>query len=277
VPSTSSSFSETDSIRTTSSQASSASDASSSFLDDDFFPHGSAITAKPSDLKAADIPLSPESEGSPAESADSPAFTSTDPPSRSMSFSGPDSERLSSHFVRRSLIHDDDDTSQSDECDTTVTSVCDSTETRSSFDPTEEVDDKELPVHIVDGEEEDEDLPTAQFPEDDLCSFDSFDTPIPFNTTPYDTLESDTPTPRQATESTCYLDYKSVVSRKSPTPYQRSSSRRSQSPVSLLGRRREGSPTHDIRRSPEEALSKIQKQPLGESIRRRLKNRRWGA
>lgn len=273
----SSSFSETDSIRTTSTKASSASDASS-FLDDDFFPHGTLITAEPGVLKTADIPPSPESEGSPAESADSPTFTSTDPPSRSMSFSGPDSQRLSSRFVRRPHIHDDDDTSQSDECDTTVTSVCDSTETRSSFDPADEVDDKELPVHIVDGEEEDEDLPTAQFPEDDFCSFDSFDTPNPFNTITYDTLESDTPTPRQAAESTCYLDYKSVVSsRKSPTPYQRSFCRRSPSPVSLLGRRREGSPTHDIRRSPEEALSKIQKQPLGDSIRRRPKNKRWGA
>lgn len=272
----SSSFSETDSIRTTSTKASSASDASS-FLDDEFFPHGPLITAEPGVLKAADIPPSPASEGSPAESADSPTFTSTDPPSRSMSFSGPDSQRLSSRFVRRPHIHDDDDTSQSDECDTTVTSVCDSTETRSSFDPADEVDDKELPVHIVDGEEEDEDLPTAQFPEDDFCSFDSFDTPNPFNTTSYDTLESDTPTPRQATESTCYLDYKSVVSRKSPTPYQRSSCRRSQSPVSLLGRRREGSPTQDIRRSPDEALSKIQKPPPGESTRRRPKNKRWGA
>lgn len=276
VPSTSSSFSETDSIRTTSTKASSASDASS-FLDDDFFPHGSLITAEPGVLNTADIPLSPESQGSPAESADSPTFTSTDPPSRSMSFSGPDSERLSSRFVRRPSIHDDDDTSQSDDCDTAVTSVCDSTETRSSFDPADEVDDKELPVHIVDGEEEDEDLPTAQLPEDDFCTFDSFDTQNSFNTTTYDTLESDTPTPRQATESTCYLDYKSVVSRKSPTPCQRPAYRRSLSPVSLLGRRREGSPAHDIRRSPEEALSKIQKQPLGESIRRRPKNRRWGA
>ncbi|KAL7927250.1 hypothetical protein ACQKWADRAFT_279936 [Trichoderma austrokoningii] len=290
VPSTSSSFSETDSIRTTSTKASSASDASSSFLDDDddFFPHNSLITAEPGVLNSADIPPSPESEGSPAESADSPTFTHTGPPSRSMSFSGPDSERLSSRFVRRRpLDRDDDDTSQSDDCDTTVTSVCDSTETRSSFDPADEVDGKELPLHIVDGEEEDEDLPTAQLPEDDFCSFDSFDTPNSFNTTTttttttttYDTLESDTPTPRQVAESTtCYLDYKSVVSHKSPTPYQRPSScRRSQSPVSLLGRRREGSPAHDIRRSPDEALSKIQKPPLGESMRKRPKNRRWGA
>jgi hypothetical protein len=276
VPSTSSSFSETDSIHTTSTKASSADDASSLF-DDDFFPHGSLMTAEPCVMNTADIPLSPQSEGSPAESvesADSPAFTSTGPPSRSMSFSGrQDSERLGSRFVRRPLIHDDDETSQSDDCDTTVTSVCDSAETRSSFDA-DEVDDKELPVHIVDGDEEDDEFPTAQLPEDDFCTLDSFDTQNSFNNTNYDTLESDTPTPRQVTESTGYLDYNFATLRKSPSPYQRPPYRRSPSPGSLLGRRREGSPTHDVRRSPEEALSKIQKQPLGESLRRRPKNRR---
>ncbi|KAM0258448.1 hypothetical protein ACHAQJ_003787 [Trichoderma viride] len=273
VPSTSSSFSETDSIHTTSTKASSADDASSLF-DDDFFPHGSLMTAEPCVINTADIPLSPQSEGSPAESAGSPTFTSTAPPSRSMSFSGGASGRLGSRFIARSLVHDDDETSQSDDCDTTVTSVCDSAETRSSFDA-DEVDDKELPVHIVDDDEEDEEFPTAQLPEDDFCTLDSFDTQNSFNNTNYDTLESDTPTPRQATESTGYLGYKSAISRKSPSPYQRPPCRRSPSPGSLLGRRREGSPTHDVRRSPEEALSKIQKQPLVESVRRRPKNRRW--
>ncbi|KAL7793178.1 hypothetical protein V8C37DRAFT_105067 [Trichoderma ceciliae] len=273
VPSTSSSFSETDSIHTSSTKASSADDASS-FLDD-FFPHGSLLTAEPCAMNAPDMPLSPQSEGSPAESADSPAFTSTNPPSRSMSFSGSDSERLSSHFIRRPLIHDDDDTSQSDGCDTTVTSVCDSAETRSSFDPADVDDDKELPVHIVDGDEEDDEFPTAQFPEDDFCTFDSFDTQNSFNNTNYDTLESDTPTPRQALESTGYLDYKSVISRKSSPPHQRPSHRRSPSPRSLLERRREASPYQDVRRSPEEALSRIQKQSPGESLRRKPKSRRW--
>ncbi|RFU72320.1 hypothetical protein TARUN_9931 [Trichoderma arundinaceum] len=278
VPSMSSSFSEADSIHTSSTKASSADDASS-FLDDDFFPHGSLMTAEPCAMNTADMPLSPQSEGSPAESADSPAYTSTNPPSPSMSYSGSGSERLRARFIRRPLIHDDDETSQSDDCDTTVTSVCDSAETRSSFDPADvddDDDDKELPVHIVDGDEEDDEFPTAQLPEDDFCCLDSFDTHNSFNNTNYDTLESDTPTPRQVPESTSYLDYKSALPRKSSPPQQRPSYRRSPSPRSLLGRRREESPAQDVRRSPEEALSKIQKQPLGESLRRRPnKSRRW--
>ncbi|KAL6701255.1 hypothetical protein J3F84DRAFT_354255 [Trichoderma pleuroticola] len=284
VASTSSSFSETDSIHTISTKASSAADAPYFVDDDDFFPHGS-LMAEPCAMNAPDMPLSPESEGSPAESADSPTFTSTNftstnPPSRSMSFSGSNSGRLSARFIRRSLIRDDDDASQSDDCDTTVTSVCDSAETQSSFDPADVADDKEeLPVHIVaDGDEDDDEFPTAQFPEDDFCTLDSFDTPTSFNNTNYDTLESDTPTPRQVPESRSYLDYKTSTPRRLSPSHQRPSYRRSPSPRSLLGRRREGSPSHDVRRSPEEALSKIQKQPLGESIRRRPKSgRRWGA
>ncbi|KAH6608881.1 hypothetical protein Trco_002227 [Trichoderma cornu-damae] len=275
VPSTASSFSETDSIHTCSTKASSADDASP-FLDDDFFARGSVMTDEPCALNTADVPPSPQSEVSPAESADSPAFTSTNPPSRSMSFSGSDSGRLSSRFVRRPLVRDDDDnTSQSDDCDTAVTSVCDSAETRSSFDP---ADDKELPVHIVDGDEEDDEFLTAQLPEDDFCILDSFDTQSSFNNTNHDTLESDnTPTPRQVHESSSYLDFKSAIPRKSPPPQQRLPHRRSPSPRSLFGRRREESPAQDVRRSPEEALSKIQKQPLGEPSRRRSKSRRWPA
>ncbi|KAH0489174.1 hypothetical protein TgHK011_009617 [Trichoderma gracile] len=276
VASTSSSFSEADSIHTTSTKASSAGDAPY-FVDDDddeFFPHDS-ITAEPCAIDARDMPLSPESEGSPSESADSPAFTSTNPPSRSMSFSGKRSEHLGSRFIRRTSIHDDDETSQSDDGDTTVTSVCDSTETRSTFDPTDVADEgKEelLPVHIVNGDEEDDDFPTAQLPEDDFCILDSLDTPTSFNTN-YDTLDSDTPTPRQVPESTGYVDYKIPILRKSSPPHQRPSSRRSPSPRSLLGRRREGTPPQDVRRSPDEALSKIQKQPLGESsVRRKPKS-----
>ncbi|KAH0489173.1 hypothetical protein TgHK011_009617 [Trichoderma gracile] len=257
-------------------KASSAGDAPY-FVDDDddeFFPHDS-ITAEPCAIDARDMPLSPESEGSPSESADSPAFTSTNPPSRSMSFSGKRSEHLGSRFIRRTSIHDDDETSQSDDGDTTVTSVCDSTETRSTFDPTDVADEgKEelLPVHIVNGDEEDDDFPTAQLPEDDFCILDSLDTPTSFNTN-YDTLDSDTPTPRQVPESTGYVDYKIPILRKSSPPHQRPSSRRSPSPRSLLGRRREGTPPQDVRRSPDEALSKIQKQPLGESsVRRKPKS-----
>ncbi|KAL6877125.1 hypothetical protein J3F83DRAFT_441244 [Trichoderma novae-zelandiae] len=282
VPSMSSSFSEADSVRTTSTKASSAGDAPYFVDDDDFFPHGS-ITAEPCVINAPDMPFSPESEGSPSELGDSPAFVSTNPPSRSMSFSGRDSERLGSHFIRPSSEHDDDETCQSDDGDTTVTSVSDSAETRSSFDPADVADDdkeERLPVHIVDGDEEDDDFPTAQFPEDDLCILDSFDTPASFNNhTNYDTLESDTPTPRQAPEPASYLDYKIPILRKSSPSQQRPSPyRRSPSPRSLLGRRREGSPPQDVRRSPEEALSKIQKQPQGRpksSSSSSSSSRRW--
>ncbi|PTB66036.1 hypothetical protein BBK36DRAFT_164700 [Trichoderma citrinoviride] len=280
VPSMSSSFSEADSIHTTSTKASSAGDAPY-FVDDDddeFFPHGS-ITAEPCAINTRDMPLSPESEGSPSESADSPAFTSTNPPSRSMSFSSKRSERLDSHFIRRSSIRDDDETSQSDDGDTTVTSVCDSTETRSSFDPTDVADnakEESLPVHIVDGDEEDDEFSTAQLPEDDFCILDSLDTPTSFNSnnTNYDTLESDnTPTPRQVSESTSYVDYKTAILRKASPSQQRPSYRRSPSPRSLLGRRREGSPPQDVRRSPEEALSRIQKPKSSSSSS--SSSRRW--
>ncbi|KAK5992590.1 hypothetical protein PT974_06004 [Cladobotryum mycophilum] len=273
VASSTSSYSETDSIHTISTKASSADDASSPFLDDDFYPHGSVITDEPCSIDTTELPLSPESEGPHAESPESYASTiSTNPPSRSMSFSGSESGRLGARFVRRPLVHVDDDvTSQSDDSDTAVTSVCDSTETRSSYDSADDVDAKELSVHSVDGEEEEDDeFPAAQYPEDDFCTFDTHET---FSNT-YDTLDSDTPTPRQVHESTCYVEYKPAISQIPSLLNHRGRHYRSPSPRAYLARRAEGSPVRDVRRSPEEALCKIQK-TLPDPIRRRPKGRRW--
>ncbi|POR33168.1 Uncharacterized protein TPAR_06639 [Tolypocladium paradoxum] len=269
-----SSFSEADSIHTVSTEASSADDAPSPFLDDDdFFPNGPVMTVEPCTFEHdahrdtnPEGPLSPpQSEATHSEcsasssDAESPAYSATNPPSRSMSFSGSESGHLGPELMRRRFdCHDDDETSQSD-CDTSVTSVCDSAETPSSCDGAAHVaDDKTQacqPLYFGD----DDEFPAAQYPDDE---FDLLDTPGASN----DTLESDTPTPRQETAATSYMEYKSIAARRLPSPR-----RRSPSPKSHLVHRRNLAP--EVRRSPEEAMSKIQK-PLHDPLRKRPKGKR---
>jgi hypothetical protein len=269
--STSSSFSETNSVYTTSTKASSVGEEPCHFLDDDFFPNGPAMTEEPCTLDhdvhsdpAVDAPLSPpesetmqsvESVSSPTD-VESHGYSATNPPSPSMSFSGSELGAFGTDLTRRSYIHDDE-TSQSSDCDSAVTSVSDCGESRSSFDP---VDDKELPEIALAVEDEDDDFPTAQFPEEYLDFFD----------TPDDTLESDTPTPRQEGIATGYVEYKSIASRRLPSPHRRSLS---PSPKTHLSHRSDGMLLRGVRRSPEEALSKIQK-PIPDFSKRRPKGRK---
>jgi hypothetical protein len=231
------------------------------------FTDGPVMTEEPCSLHEADCPehevtapLSPpESEANLDVSASSPksddechhSYTLSNAPSRSMSFSGSESEPFGPGF-HRPMVHDDA-SSQSGDSDTAVTSVSDCEETRSSI---ESVDDDHLPPHFAHDEDEDDDLLTAQFPEDTFDAVDFIN----------DTHESDdTPTPRPESVAACYVQYKSSC-RRVPSP-----PRRSQSP-SPKSHRSWASPPRDVRRSPEEALSKIQKSSL-DPIRKRQKGR----
>ncbi|KAF7559232.1 hypothetical protein G7046_g4911 [Stylonectria norvegica] len=258
----SSSYSDTNSVKTTSTTASSVDDAQlPRFFDDETVmskePLSIHTNIRPSHV--VDGPLSPpQSEAmDSASSVSSPTDLesrgfSSNPPSRSMSFSGSESGPFGSDMTR-SLIHDDDDeTSQSDDCDTAVTSEADCAEIRSSLDT---LDDKEQQALDTQDDDFEDDFPTAQFPEDAYDAFDFIN----------DTLESDTPTPRQETVASCYVEYKSIASRRFPSPHRRSPS---PSPKFHFSHRREGSPRKEVKRSPDEALSKIQK-PMVDPIRRR--------
>jgi hypothetical protein len=258
----SSSYSEVDSTCTTSTKASSADDVASHFFDDDdFFPNGPVMTVEPSSMDNHG-PLSPphsETEQSEA-SEESRSYPSTGPPSRSMSFSGSESGRLSGFMLRALNKDDDDTTSQSDSGDIAITSVCDSVESISSFDTMEVPAHK--PISQPSSEETwDDDLPLTQFPEDDFDALDTFH----YN----DTLDSDTPTPRQCSEATCYVDLQTVVSSRAiPITI-----RRPPSPKSQIRLRSSAAVSRtSIRRTREEALCKVQKVP-SEAARRRPKER----
>ncbi|GAO13713.1 uncharacterized protein UV8b_01647 [Ustilaginoidea virens] len=294
---TSASLSETDSMSTA---ASSVDDVPSPFVDDDdFFPNGHVMTAEPSCSAAADEavqrefgrlgePLSPphSEAGQPELPVSSPASTnaessnecSTNPPSRSMSFSGSESGHVVPELIRQRRYLDDDDLDETlqvdvdDDCDTAITSLCDSIECSSAADDGAiHVDSQAEPEE---GEalefDDDEDLPTAQHPADEL---DYLDYTTPFRT--YDSLESDTPTPRpEAATAAFHLQSRSANATVARPSRGRSPSQRSASPKLLLLASRGGaSPTRQVRRSPEESLSKIQK-PAQDLMRKRPKARR---
>lgn len=257
-----SSFSEASSVHSASTKASSVDDVSAQYTT---FLDGPAMTEEPFQLDdeccdpGVNAPLSPPETDADASECSAPSpiddleSRSTNPPSRSMSFSGSESDAFGTGF-RRTIIHDDDDdASQSGSIDTAATTVSDCAESHSSL---ESVDGKEQDLLFVD--EDDDDLLTAQFPED---SFDAFDT---MNDDIADMTESDTPTPRQEGVSNSYVDYKSILCRRLPTSHRRSPSPRAQ--------RASGSPPHEVRRSPDEAHSKIQK-PTPEASRKRPKGR----
>ncbi|KAM5355308.1 hypothetical protein ACJ41O_001954 [Fusarium nematophilum] len=264
----SSSFSETNSVKTEGTTASSVDDASLP----SFFVGNGVMTKEPlsihTDIRPSTVveaPLSPpHSEASPPDSSVcSPTCLeshdySSNPPSRSMSFSGSESGPFIPDLAR-SHVHDDDETSQSDDGDKTVSSVSDCAESSSPLDMLD--DGEQSHDTLEDDLEEDDEFPTAQFPEDASDAFDFCN----------DTPESDdTPTPRQETIASCYIEYKSVASRRIPSPHRRSPS---PSPKYSPYHRREGHAFKDIRRSPEEALSKIQK-PMLDPVRRRPVGRR---
>jgi hypothetical protein len=263
--STQSSFSDASSVHTVSTTTSSVDGAAADFT----FLDGPDVTEEPYQLDddvccdhGVTAPLSPPETDSAASECSAPSpgddtdsnTHSTHPPSRSMSFSGSESGHFGSGF-HRSLIHDDDDTSQSGSVDTAASIESDCAASHSSLDS---VDGKEQDISYVD--EDDDDLLTAQFPED---SFDAFDA---MNDDTIDTIESDTPTPRQEGASNSYVDYKSILCRRLPTPHRRSPSPKAH--------RAAGSPPLEVRRSPDEAHSKIHKQkPIPDASRKRPKGR----
>ncbi|KAM4058662.1 hypothetical protein HRG_006384 [Hirsutella rhossiliensis] len=276
-----SSFSEADSVHTLSTKASSADRAL--FLDDDFFPDGPVVTVEPCTLDddvhhheacSGDAPspstseaMSPESSVSSPSDADSRSFSSTNPPSRSMSFSGSESGHIVPGLTRRSFSRrGEDETYPLHDCDTADTSVYSLKEARPTFD-------NDAAVLLENTSqfygspycEEDDEFPTAQLPDDQFGHLDAL------NTT-NDMLESDTPTPRQegiaaAAAACCYMDHRPVPVRKVLSRH------RAPSPKLALACREPGYSTRDVRRSPEEALSRIQK-PTQDALRKRPKGRR---
>lgn len=259
----SSSFSDTHSVTTESTTASSVDDASLPIFFDDERVVSKELFSIHNNIRASttiiETPLSPpHSEADvvhPESSVNSPADLephdfSSNPPSRSMSFSGSESEAFAP-VMTRDHIHDDDETSQSEDGDFAVASDSDCAERRS---PLGMDDDEESCDGGLDEDLEDE-FPTAQFPEDASDDFDFCN----------DTPESDTPTPRQETTASSYIEYKSVASWRIPLPHHRSAS---PTPKHHHPYRREGVSLKEVRRSPDESSSKIQKATL-DPIRRR--------
>jgi hypothetical protein len=266
-----SSMSDAGSVTTASTMASSVDDAPQ-YATTSSYIVGPVMTEEPSkmdDDAHIHAPLSPpasetmDSAASPsAETYEHSHASSSNPPSRSMSFSGSESGPFASGFCRSILHRDDEDIgSQSDDCETTVSSVSDCAESRSSIESIVSVeDDKEhvTPPYVedeVDGDFDEDELLTAQFPEDtfDAIGMDDMD----------ETRDIDeTPTPKPEAITTSYLEHKSSFRQWLPSPqYRRSPSPRPHRMGASISR--------DVRRrSPDEARSKIQK-PSPDPIRKR--------
>lgn len=252
--STSSSFSEapsTSSVQSAVTAASSADGAAFTPFLDAFRTKDPILTEEPCSFdddhvdpcSHAGAPLSPpESEpfNEQRSVSDSESQRSSTPASRSMSFSGSESEVFPPDFIRRGCDRGCDDIeSMSDECDTAAASLTDGAESHSSLESIDN-DQPLTPVHTYDDDDDESfDIPPAQFPEDAFDSLDYEDTP-----------ESDTPTPRQETLATSYVEYKSAVSRRLLSP-----SRHPVSPKYI----REDVSFLVSRRSPEENLSRVTK------------------
>ncbi|KAL5618199.1 hypothetical protein FOVSG1_000421 [Fusarium oxysporum f. sp. vasinfectum] len=254
-----SSFSETNSVKTESTTASSVDDASSFFDDEPILTKGPLSIH--TDIRSSSVvqapPSPPHSEAAHGDESSVSSPTSMEsheystPPSRSMSFSGSETAAAISDLTR-SLVHDEDETSQFDDGDFAVASDSDCAESQSSLDVMD--DGEQSNDKYEDDLEEEDDFPTTQFPEDASDGCDFYDDTPNFD---------DTPTPRQESIAPCYIEYKSVAAWRIPSP------RRSPSPSprSHHPYRREGSSLKDIRRSPEESMSKIQK-PMHEQRKR---------
>lgn len=277
--SSSSSYSESDTISTA---ASCVDDVPSPFADDEFFPNGSVMTSEqPCSIKNNARhehhlcePLSPPpseaaqsepSVSSPPSVADSNDY-SANSPSRSMSFSGSESRHLVSSLMQQRYIEEDyEQTLQFDDCGTANTSVCESVESPSASDEMDEPSLTQRKAGEDFGFDEDEEFPTAQYPDDE---FDYLD--FAHNPPTHDTPASDTPTPRPDVPFASHMVFRSIVSKKTPLS---SIHHRSSSPKSFLANRGAGSPSREVRRSPEESSSKIQK-IVQDFTKKRPKSRR---
>ncbi|KAJ6788785.1 hypothetical protein PWT90_09017 [Aphanocladium album] len=251
------SIEEDDSTCTTSTKITDVEDMTQFYDEDDFFPNGPVMAVDPCSTDAQGPPSPPHSDVAPSESFDDASYPSTGRSSRSASFSASESGRLSG-FLRDLSKDDDDTTSQSDSGETALTSVCDSVETISSIDESEHYNNSQsMPMTPQDDEEWDiNDLP-IQYTEDELD-----------DTFTYDTLDSETATPRPFVEATNYLEHPSKA-----TVIRALSIRRSQSPKAYIRNRTSATLSRaNSRRSPEEVFSKIQKAPA-EAARRRPRGR----
>jgi hypothetical protein len=226
------------------------------------------------------IPLSPRSmtmksdTTASSQSADDISthdFALSHPPTppRTLSFSGSESESVPA--LAKSLS-DDDDSSQS-EADSPAASESDLMESRSSLESLGFSESKS--GHLKDyhyNDDEEEDIPSAQMPADSF--FDGFETvQVPLESC--EAMEAETPTPRQETVSSCYIDAKSFPQHHLHRPR---SPNRSASPKSTrLPRCDMTSPGPRrgciSRRSPEEVFSRIQKPSLPDPARTRARGR----
>lgn len=152
---------------------------------------------------------------------------------------------------QRYMEEDYEQTSQSDDCGTAITSVCESSESPSAIDEINEPSLTQRKAGEDFGFDEDEEFPTAQYPDDE---FDYLD--FTHNRATHDTPASDTPTSRPEVPFASHMEFRSIISKKTPSS---SIHQRSSSPKSFLANRGAGLPSREVRRSPEESSSKIQK------------------
>ncbi|RDA86883.1 hypothetical protein CP532_1378 [Ophiocordyceps camponoti-leonardi (nom. inval.)] len=243
--------SDADSIHTLSTEASSSDQIQSSLFLDDDCPHDpSEPCSLHRDHLCKDGPISETL--SCVSSVNSPSLSPTNPPSRSMSFSGSESGHIHA-FMSARFGHGDDETCSLDDgaSDSGLRHLSstshDAATAASHIQPLSHMpmpsqeDDR-------DADADTDDFSCTQFPED---QFDHLDT-----VQHVDVLESDTPTPRQDATSAAassYLDYKSAIGR-------RRAPQRSPSPK--VSRRR-----------VDETLSKVQK-PMSDPLRKRLRGMR---
>ncbi|TWU76301.1 hypothetical protein ED733_005623 [Metarhizium rileyi] len=276
----SASLSEIDTISTA---ATSVNDAPSPFMDaDDYFFNSAPLTAEsdlmkdkshnnpythvtssPPHLDDTQSEPSVSSSPSEAECSDSLAHSL----SRSMSFSGSESRHVAPELVRQGYFEKKlGKSSQSDEFVTAITSLCESFESTAAADV--KIGRSHTTGHDVDlTTDDDEDIPTAQYPDDEFEHLDyvSFINCL----SAYDTTGSDTTTPRPKAAAASYVELRSVTASSKKAP----SHQHSPSPKCCSANRGTGSPPREVRRSPEESLSKIQK-PVQDVTRKRSKARR---
>ncbi|KHN94666.1 uncharacterized protein MAM_07421 [Metarhizium album ARSEF 1941] len=269
----SASFSETDSLSTA---PSSVDDAPLPFMAGGvFFQNDAVMSAEPDSIQGkphddahSQEPLSPrhfeDAQSEPSVSSPSDTDSNdylTNPPSRSMSFSGSEFGHMEPHCMRRRFYENEsNETSLSGDCDPAVTFDGGSVEGTAATGVNR--GQSHTPGDAVDFAEE-EDIPTAQYPDDEFNYIDVSPS-IPYPLSAYDTLDSNTPTPRPEAAAASGKALKSFVlqSMKAPS-YQRATS-----PTHLVASREARSPPCEVQRSPGKWLSKMQR-PVQDLSRKR--------
>ncbi|KAG5981139.1 hypothetical protein E4U55_003249 [Claviceps digitariae] len=275
--SSASSFSESDIFSTT---TSCVDQGPLLFTDDDYFPESPIMTCEPDVIEDKGgrghdscEPLSPpSSEAAPSDtSASSPLSDvdfndfSTSSPSCSTSFCGcSDGGHVVPDLIHQSYVETSCQTLQFDECDATFTSVCDAVSSRSMVERGKKHELSQHDMHdaisFVEDEDEDEDFPTTQYPDDELDSVDFFP-----DSCLQDTPDCDTSTPQPEALTASHMEFLYFKSKKALSPVRC----RSSSPKSPLDGREIGTLSPPVRRSPDEASSRIQKSIQVSTIKKR--------